>query len=169
MARYKPDVNELKTLEDADRVLKELCELETRIERVDADGDARIAKIKEEMAKNGKPLRERVKELTASLKAFSDYHKGEIFKDRKSLDRAFGVIGYRKSPPSISTSKNTVELLKKLGFHEYVRVREEADKEAMLAMDDDQLSQVEAVRKSREEFFVQPKRETVNKDLLASA
>jgi len=169
MARYKPDVNELKTLDDADRVLKELCELEAQIERIDSDGDARIAKIKEDTAKYGKPLRDRVKELTATLKAFSDYHKGEFFKEKKSLDRAFGIIGYRKTPPSISTSKNTVDLLKKLGMKEYIRVREEADKEKMLSLDDDQLAQVEAVKKSKEEFYVQPKRETVNKDLLASA
>jgi len=169
MARYKPNVGAIKNLEDADRVLQELCALETEIERIDADGDGRIAKIKEEMAKTGKPLRERTKELTASLKAFADYHKGDLFKDRKSLELAFGVIGYRKTPPSISTSKTTTGLLKKMGLTQYVRVREEPDKESMLSLDDETLAQVDAVRKSKDEFFIQPKREQVNKDLMESA
>lgn len=169
MGRYKPNVLAIKSLDDVDKVLQELCALETRIEQIDAEGDAQIAKIKEETVRAGKPLRERVKELTAALKAFADYHKHELFKDRKSIERAFGIIGYRKTPPSISVSKHTVELLEKLGLNSYIRIRKEPDKEAMLELDDDSLAQVEAVRKSREEFFVQPKREQVNKDLLASA
>jgi phage host-nuclease inhibitor protein Gam len=169
MARYKPDVNELKTLDDVDRVLKELCALETQVERIDSDGDARIAKIKEETAKAGKAIRERIKELNASVKAFSDYNKQSLFKDKKSIERAFGIIGYRKTPPSISVAKTTVDLLEKLGMTQYIRIRKEPDKEALLSLDDDALAQIDAVRKSKEEFFVQPKRETVNKDLLASA
>ncbi len=168
MARYKPNVA-LKNLDDVDKVLQELCTLESKIEQIDAEGDAQIAKIKEDMAKQGKPLRERVKELTGALKAFADYHKQELFKDRKSIERAFGVIGYRKTPPSISVSKHTIELMERLGLQSYIRVRKEPDKEAMLELDDETLAQVEAVRKSREEFFVQPKREQVNKELLASA
>ena len=169
MARYKPNVLALKSLDDVDKVLQELCALESKIEAVDAEADAQIAKIKEETARIGKPLRERVKELTASIKAFADYHKHELFKDRKSIERSFGIIGYRKTPPSISVSKHTVELMEKLGLTAYIRVRKEPDKEAMLELDDEPLAQVEAVRKSREEFFVQPKREQVNKELLVSA
>ena len=39
MGRYKPNVSEIQNLEDADRLLKEMCALETQIERIDADGD----------------------------------------------------------------------------------------------------------------------------------
>jgi len=166
MARYKPTMNVIENLEDAYRVLQDLCALESAIERIDADADKDIAKIKERAAVAGKELRDRVKEQTATLKAFCDYRKGDLFKDRKSLECAFGAFGYRKNPPSISTAKDTVELLDKLGLSQYVRVRREADKEAMLSLTDETLAQVDAVRKSKEEFFVQPKREQVNKDLL---
>jgi len=166
MGRYKPNVSEIKSLEDADRLLKEMCSLETEIERIDAEGDKQIADIKAKTASKGKELRERVKELSASLKAYSDYNKVELFKDRKSIDRSFGSFGYRKNPPSITTSKDTVELLETLGMSQYVRVRKEADKEALMSLDDETLAKINAVRKSKEEFFVQPKREQVNKDLL---
>jgi len=166
MGRYKPNVNEIQNIDDADRILKERCGLESEIERIDSEGDKKIAEIKARTAAAGKELRERVKELSATLKAFSDYNKSTLFKEKKTVDRSFGSFGYRKTPASIVTSKTTVELLGKLGLDQYVRVRKEADKEAMLNLDDETLAQVDAVRKSKEEFFVQPKREQVNKDLL---
>lgn len=169
MARYKPTTGELQSLSDVDKALKELCALEAEIERIDADGEKLIAAIKAKTAETGKPLRERVKEVSATIKAFCDYHKNEYFKDKKSLDLSFGTIGYRLTPPSISISKQTLALMKQLGLVGYIRVKEEVDKEALLALDDDTLAQIEAVKKQKNEFFVQPKREQVNKDLLASA
>ncbi|HOX30883.1 MAG TPA: host-nuclease inhibitor Gam family protein [Spirochaetales bacterium] len=169
MGRYKPNVSEIQSLEDADRLLKEMCALETKIERIDSEGDKQIAEIKAKTAEQGKALRERVKELSASLKAYSDYNKSELFKDRKSIDRSFGSFGYRKNPPSITTAKDTVELLEKLGMSQYVRVKREVDKEALMGLDDETLATVNAVRKAKEEFFVQPKREMVNQDILAAS
>lgn len=169
MARYKPTTGELQNLADVDKALKELCALEAEIERIDAEGEKLIAAIKAKTAETGKPLRERVKEVSATIKAFCDYHKNEYFKDKKSLDLSFGTIGYRLTPPSISISKQTLALMKQLGLVGYIRVKEEVDKEALLALDDDTLAQIEAVKKQKNEFFVQPKREQVNKDLLASA
>jgi len=169
MARYKPTTGELESLADVDKALKELCALEAEIERIDSEADKQIAAIKAKAAEAGKGLRERVKEVSATIKAFCDYHKGEYFKDKKSLDLAFGTIGYRLTPPSVSITKQTLPLMKQLGLVGYIRVKEEVDKEALLSLDDETLAQIEAVKKQKNEFFIQPKREQVNKDLLASA
>ncbi|WP_304223049.1 host-nuclease inhibitor Gam family protein [Gracilinema caldarium] len=169
MARYKPTTGELQSLADVDKALKELCALEAEIERIDSEGEKQIAAIKAKTAEAGKDLRERVKEISATIKAFCDYHKGEYFKDKKSIDLAFGTIGYRLTPPSISISKQTLPLMKQLGMAGYIRIKEEVDKEALLTLDDDILAQIEAVKKQKNEFFIQPKREQVNKELLASA
>jgi len=166
MGRYKPNVNEIQSLDDTDRILKEMCGLESEIERIDSEGDRKIAEIKAKTAEAGKAMRERVKELSASLKAYSDFNKGTLFKERKSIERSFGTFGYRKTPPKVETSRDTVELLERLGMAQYVRVKKEVDKEALLNLDDEELAKVDAARKSKEEFFVVPKREQVNKDLL---
>lgn len=169
MARYKPNTGELQKLEDVDRALKELCGLEAEIERIDSEAEKQIAVIKAKTAEAGKGLRERVKEISATIKAFCDYHKNEYFKDKKSLNLSFGTIGYRMTPPSISITKQTLTLMKQLGLVGYIRVKEDVDKEALLSLDDETLSQIEAVRKQKNEFFIQPKREQINKNLLASA
>jgi len=165
MARTKSNAATIKTLDEADAILKEMCEIEADIEFIDNDANELIAKIKEKAAADGKELRDRYKSCHETLKAFAAYFRGDLFKDRKSMERPFGTLGFRKAPDSITCSKQTADLLKKIGLEQFVRVRIEPDKEAMLSLSDETLAQVEAARKSREDFFVETKRDLVNQEL----
>lgn len=155
----------LKTLDDADKTLQKLCEIESQLETIDNTADEEIAQIKERAATEGKLLREQHKANIAALEAYAAYYREELFKDRKSLERPFGTFGYRKAPDAIHVSKETAELLKQAGLEEYLRVKVEPDKEAMLALTDETLAEVRASRRSREDFFIETKREQVNQDL----
>jgi phage host-nuclease inhibitor protein Gam len=168
MARYKPTPEKLETLEDVNSALRELGLLEREIETIDAGAQKQIGDIKAAAAKQGEPLRKKIAELSAKIGAFAEYNKADLFKDRKSVDLTFGVFGFRKST-SISVKKTTVALLEKLLLDKYVRVEKQPDKEAMKEMDDDSLAQVDAVRKVKDDFFCEPNREEVNKDLLKQA
>jgi phage host-nuclease inhibitor protein Gam len=165
MARTKSSELAIKTLEEADGLLREMCEIEAVIEAVDNAADEAIAKIKADAAQKGKPLRDRYKGLVKTMEAYARYFRGELFKDRKSLERPFGSFGFRKAPDAVSVSKETAELLKKLGLRQYVRTKIEPDKEAMLALDDETLARVGAARRQKEDFFVETKRELVNQEL----
>jgi Mu-like prophage host-nuclease inhibitor protein Gam len=165
MARVKSATMAISTIDEADAILREMCEIEASIEAIDNDANERIARIKEKAANDGKGLRDRYKACQESLKSYATYFRGEIFKDKKSLDRPFGTIGFRKAPDAISCSKNTAELLKKLGLDKFIRTKIEPDKEAMLSLPDETLLQVEAVRKSKEDFFIETKRELVNQTI----
>jgi len=165
MGRLKPSVGKIETLEDANLVLKEIGLLEREIESIDSEAHKQIAEIKAEAEKQGKPVRKRITDLAALLGAFAEYNKGEIFKDKKTVTLSFGCFGYRKTT-AISVKKTTVELLKKMGLCQYVRVKEEPDKEAMAALDDEALSQVDAVRKVKDDFFLEADKEEINKELL---
>lgn len=81
------------------------------------------------------------------------------------MDLSFGSFGYRKST-SISVKKTTLELLKELNLGKYIRIKEEADKDAMAAMTDEELTQVDAVRKVKDAFFCEANKEEINKELL---
>ena len=166
MARSKSNEFAIKTLEEADFILKEMCDLESQIEAIDNEGNEKIAEIKKSMADTGKPLRDRYKTCVKAMEAFARYFRGEIFKEKKSLIRTFGTFGFRKAPDSISTTKDTADLLQKLGLEQYVRTKIEPDKEAMLQLDDETLATVGAARKQKEDFFVETKREQVNQDQL---
>jgi phage host-nuclease inhibitor protein Gam len=162
MARMKSSTASITTMDEADSILREMCEIETSIEAIDNDANEKIAKIKEKAAIDGKELRDRYKVCLDTLKAYASYFREELFREKKSIERPFGVLGFRKAPDAISVSKNTADLLKKLGLAKYIRTKIEPNKEAMLSLSDETLAQVEAVRKIKEDFFVETKRELVN-------
>ena len=168
MGRYKPTPEKLESLEDADNALRNIGLLERELEAIDADAQKQIGEIKAAAAKKGEPLRARISETSGKLKVYADYHRAELFKDRKSIELTFGIFGYRKST-SISVRKTTVDLLEKLGLGRYIRIDKNPDKEAMKEMDDEALAQVDSVRKVKDDFFCEPNREEVNKDLLKQA
>jgi len=166
MSRSTSNSMTIKSLEEADFILKEMCDLESRIEEIDNTANEQIARLKETAAKEGKPLRDRYKSCVKAMEAFARYFRGEFFTDKKSLSRTFGTFGFRKAPDSISVTNETAELLKKHGLEKFIRTKIEPDKEAMLSLDDEILATVGAARKQKEDFFVETKREQVNQDQL---
>jgi phage host-nuclease inhibitor protein Gam len=165
MARLKPNTKKIESLEDADLTLKEIGLLESELENIDNEAHKQIAEIKSDAAKQGDSKRKRILELSALLGAYASYNRDDLFKDRKSVQVSFGVFGYRKST-SISVKKTTLGLLEKLRMDRFIRVKKEPDKEAMAELDDDALSQVDAVRKVKDDFFCEADKEEINKDLL---
>ncbi|MDR2733396.1 MAG: host-nuclease inhibitor Gam family protein [Spirochaetota bacterium] len=165
MARLKPNVKKIETIEDANLTLKEIGLLERELEVIDGDAHKQIAEIKTVAVKAGEPIRKRITDLSALLGAYAEYNRAELFRDKKTVQVSFGTFGYRKST-SITVRKTTLDLLEKLGLEKYVRVKKEADREAMAALDDETLAQVDALRKVKDDFFCEADREEVNKDLL---
>jgi len=165
MARLKPQVGKIDTLDQANLVLKEIGLLEKELEGIDAEAHKQIAEIKADAAKQGETIRKRIADDSALLGAFAEYNKAELFKDKKSVQLSFGTFGYRKST-SISVKKTTLELLKKLNLLKCILVKEEPSKEAMAELDDETLAQVDAVRKVKDDFFCEADKEEINKELL---
>jgi phage host-nuclease inhibitor protein Gam len=165
MARLKPQVGKIETLDEANMVLKEIGILEKELEGIDAEAHRQIAEIKEDAAKKGQALRKRIADDSALLGAYASYNKAELFKDRKSVQLSFGSFGYRKST-TISVKKTTLELLRKLGMAKCIRVKEEVNKEAIALLNDEVLKQVDAVRKVKDDFFCEADKEEINKELL---
>jgi phage host-nuclease inhibitor protein Gam len=165
MARLKPQVGKIETLDQANLVLKEIGILEKELEIIDGDAHKQIAEIKEDAAKKGENIRKRISDDSQLLSAFAAYNKDALFKDKKSVQLSFGSFGYRKST-SISVKKTTLELLKKLKLGKYVRVEESPNKEAMAGLDDETLAQVDSVRKVKDDFYCEADKEEVNKELL---
>jgi phage host-nuclease inhibitor protein Gam len=161
----KPQVGKINSLEDANLVLKEIGLLERELESIDGEAHKQVADIKAAAVKKGEGLRKRIIDNAALLGAYAEYNRSELFKERKSVDLVFGSFGYRKST-SVSVKKTTLELLKKLNLDKYIRLKEEADKEAMAAMTDEELAQVDAVRKVKDDFFCEANKEEINKELL---
>ncbi|MBN2244554.1 MAG: host-nuclease inhibitor Gam family protein [Candidatus Aminicenantes bacterium] len=165
MARLKPDVGKIKNLEDANMALKTIGLLERELAQIDGEADKAISKIKEEAVKKGGPVRKQIEALSASIGAFAQYNREDLFSNKKTIELSFGSFGFRKST-SIRIKKTTIGLLKKLKLMDYIRIKEEPDKEAMAKLTDENLAKVDASRKVKDDFFCEADKEEINKDLL---
>lgn len=165
--RIKPQVGKIQSLEDVNIALRDIGLAEKELEAIDTAAHKKIAEIKTEAAKKGEELRNRIAEISAKIQAYAEYNREDLFKERKSIELSFGIIGFRKTT-KISVKKTTLELLKKLSLTKCVRIKEEPNKEAMAELDDETLLQVDAVRKISDDFFCQANTEEVNRDLLKS-
>ena len=163
--RIKPQVGKLESLDDVNLALRDIGLMEKELDAIDAKAAKDIAEIKTKAAKDGEELRKEIAATAAKIQAYAEYNKAELFKDKKSVDLSFGKIGFRQST-KISIKKTTLELLKKLGFKNCVRIKEECDKDAMGNMTDEDLKSVDAARKVSNDFFCEANMEEVNKDLL---
>lgn len=163
--RFKPETSKLETLEDVNLAMRDIGLWQRELDAIDTQANKEIAEVKTKASKAGEPLRDKISATVAKIQAFAEYNKDEYFVDRKSVDLSFGTMGWRKST-SISVKKTTLELLKKLKMNKCIRVKQEPDKEAMAVLDDETLASVDAVRKVKNDFFVEAKTEEVNKELL---
>lgn len=165
--RIKPQGKKIESVEDVNLALRDVGLAEKELEAIDTAAHKKIAEIKTEAAKKGEALRGRIAEISARIQAFAEYNRDELFRDRKTVELSFGSFGFRKST-KISVKKTTLGLLKKCKLFGCIRVKEEADKDAMGSLDDETLAQVDAVRKVSDDFFCEADTEQVNAELLKS-
>ena len=161
--RTKPQAVVIADLEQARAALAEIANLARRLDTIDMAMNSAIDAAKEGAAAEGKPLAERRKALEAALATFGTMRKAELFKDRKSLDLGFGVIGFRMSTCVKTLPKTTwgmvLDALKRFGLIEAIRVKEEPNKEMLKDWPDERLATVGARREVADVFFVEINRE----------
>jgi len=155
----------VKSLDDANQALAEIGRLTMQLEAIDGKAAEKIGKIKEDAAAKGAEARDRIKDLENALTIYSEYNKGELFKDRKSIPLSYGSIGYRLST-KVSVKKTTLELLQKLFNGKGTRTKEEVDKEQLKDWEDTDLAQVDAAKVTKDTFYYEVNRDEINKNLM---
>lgn len=143
--------------QQADEFIKQIGDLQLQINAAESSAADKINEAKAEMVKAVEPLNKKITILTDSLEAFAANHTDDFGK-AQSRKLNFGILGWRKSS-SITIAKSTLELIKKVFGRKadiYIRTKEEVNKEALSELMDQQLSSVDARRKHKEVFFVEP-------------
>jgi len=142
----------------ADGYVRKVGELQLKINSAIEAANDDINDRKLELAKETKPLNDRIKLLTASLEAFCAGNKKDFGK-KQSKKITFGLLGWRKSSSIKVSTKRTLELLRnvfKTKAKQYLHVKVTVNKEALVKLTDEQLASVAAQRKHKEVFFVEP-------------
>lgn len=131
-----------------------------------AEMEIKMTAIREQYAPKLKLLQESKVENFAIVQAYCEEHP-ELFAKKKSFETTFGTLGFRTDTPSLKTLKgftwaSVVELCKR-NLPDYVRNKEEPNKEALLAdREKVNLADIGVQVVQQETFYVDLKKEEAN-------
>lgn len=123
--------------EEAAEAVKQIGIWQRQRARIEADLNDQIAEMKKEAEAAAAPLAECIEAATEGLKLWAEANRQRITDGGrvKFADLGTGKISWRFRPPSVRLTKveQVIEAIKKLGLPQFLRVKEEPNKEAMLA------------------------------------
>jgi phage host-nuclease inhibitor protein Gam len=151
-----------RTRAEAEAVVREIAEAKTEQAALKAEMDARITEIRADYERRLARLDEKIGPLVEAIHAWAEANRSE-FGQRKTLEMLHGFIGWRTTPPAVKPLRGLtwaafLERIKELGRMDFIRVREDVNKEAILAAretEDVERLGVQIVQV--DEFFVEPK------------
>jgi len=147
--------------EDAVFAIGRIGTLRREIQQLRAAADETIRLAGEKFEKGSADLAAELAEHEQGVQAFCEARRLELTSDGKVKYHDFGTgrINWKLRPPrvSIRAVEAVIEACKKVGFPQFVRVKEEINKDAMLA-DPDKARLIAGVTISSagEEFVIEP-------------
>jgi phage host-nuclease inhibitor protein Gam len=125
------------SLDEAAGVVRAIGDLNRNVARLEADMNDELAKVKERYEALAEPLRAAATGKTEGLKMWAEANRSALTGGDKSktIDLGTGLVKWRLRPPSVRLSRmeEIIARLKMLGLTRFVRVKEEVNKEALLA------------------------------------
>jgi phage host-nuclease inhibitor protein Gam len=149
---------------DRDQVNAAIAEIGTlqrdRV-RLEAEMNDELEAVKARCNAKTKPMGERITELGKGVKLYCEANRATLTKDGrvKFHDFATGKVNWRLTPWACSLKKidEVLALLKAKGLTQYIRTKEEVDKEALLA---DRATLADTIKGvsfgQKEEFAIEP-------------
>lgn len=123
--------------DDAARAVREIGDDRRRLARLEADMNDRIAALKERYEEQAGPFRERIDASAEGLKIWAEANRTALTggDKTKTVDLGTGEVKWRLRPPSVRITKvdDVLKRLRDLGLSRFIRVKEEVNKDALLA------------------------------------
>lgn len=161
------------TREDAENAFSSYATADAKQQRLTAQMDVAITRIREKYQDDLSTLQEIKDEKFAIMQTFAMEQKDVLFSKKKSLETVHGILGFRTGTPKLKTRKgytwaSVLNLLKEF-LPGYVRTIEEPAKDRLLT--DRTIPEiVELFPKvgiyvdQDETFFVEPKKEEIKSE-----
>lgn len=135
----KKNLTTLESFDEVDEALLKLAEYKAFVQHEEAILNDGLQKTREEFDQKVATQRERAATIESNIEGFCIQHKDE-FERTRSKELTHGIVSFRTTPPKVAFLNRkygystVIELIKRLGFQKkYLRVKEEVDKEAILA------------------------------------
>lgn len=135
---------------------------------INAKIDEAMTKIREKYAEDLNELRETQDQQREVVQTYCVENQDKLFVKKKSLETVHGVVGFRTGTPSLKTLKGftwaSVLTLVKKTLPEYLRTKEEVNKELLLADRDKAtikvaMAEIGVCVAQDETFFIELKKE----------
>ncbi len=158
------DEERIKNWDDVDLTLKELAELEGKIEKLEVEMNDEISDLKLDYQDKFSPLLTKIKDLGKDLKKFVKANRGDLGA-KKSRESIFGKVGFRKST-SITIPRGTeeaiVNALKARKMMSCIITKENVNRDVLVTCDDHIIEEVGAVKNVKNTFWYETARESLD-------
>lgn len=144
----------------ADGAMAELANIDRKLATITVTMNEAIAKAKADAKKESAVLEDRRKVLLTAIKKWATINKPLLFVKKRSLDLAFGSLGFKRSE-SIKQmngidATDTLALLQQFNYDDGIRTVLEINKDGMAQWPDDKLTTVGLRRVKSDTFFCNP-------------
>ncbi len=171
MARKKKTIiNESITAEQAGQLLGRYADLTSTVKKITGEMEQELNEVREEYRPRLEGVQEEHQHIFDRLENFAKINP-DLFVGKKSIELVHGKLGFRKSTHKVKplrgfAFKSVVELLKVHKLKKYIRLKEEVDREKLIADREEET----VMNKARtcgfqiiqdETFYVEPKEEAV--------
>ncbi|PJG86190.1 host-nuclease inhibitor Gam family protein [Conservatibacter flavescens] len=124
------------TRDEVEVAIKEIGDLQRKLEAKVIEQNNRLAEITEEYAPQMNEIKAELEPIQAAVQAWCESHRDELTNNGKTKTGNFntGDVQWRQRPPSVSVrgADSVIENLHTLGLTRFIRTKEEVNKEAML-------------------------------------
>lgn len=133
----------IKNWKDADKAMARMAYLRNTINAANSEMWPQIEVLKRELASTVEPLNEALDELDVALKAFAIDHTSE-FGESRYKKMVNGKISIRNvsSVEFVDSEINTVELMRQLGFGQYIKSQSSVVKAGLKHLTPEQLRSI---------------------------
>ena len=125
------------SMDEANSFVDMIGDTQRRLDNIETEMNDRLAEVKAHYEGLAKPLKETLTAHTTGLQTYCEANRNELTKDgrRKFYRFAAGEISWRRRPPAIRIRgvAAVLERVKELGLTQFIRTKEEINKEAMIA------------------------------------
>lgn len=157
----------IESREEMERAVGRICELTIRRDELTTRMDEELMRVREGYEAQLADLEPQIATELAAAECWAEENP-EQFGGKKSIQMLHGVVGYRTGTPKLKTLRGltwdaAVRAVRSV-HPDYVRVKEEVDKERILAERDilgGDLAKMGVRVVQDETFFVEPEREAV--------
>jgi phage host-nuclease inhibitor protein Gam len=145
---------------DVEAAIAQIGEATRTLIRIEADMGDEVASIKERWEQKAEPIRTRVAALKDAVQGWCEANRAVLTRDGKVKFYNFtsGQVQWRMTPPAVVIRgiDAVLELCRKSGFAKFIRQKEELNREAMLAAQEEAARIPGVTFSQREEFIIEP-------------